>query len=196
MPLHRLTKNSDSYPAGWVLEWDASAFTLTSPDGEVALELPTQEAHWWIGLPELYGMVSKVCVEPPVEMWFQGLPSHTFRRQPEAVRDVRRLVESAFGSDTKYRCTSRISARNWAIGGSAGAVIGGGLFSLYCWWASWAPDPPRWVWCIGPLIYLLLAVCMAAVPAGALLGFSGLRLLRRIRRAERGLTGSDGRLRM
>jgi hypothetical protein len=55
---------------------------------------------------------------------------------------LRTFVEANLEKDAEYRThLHREAVRDIPIG-LAMFIVAGGLFGLYCWYASWAPDPP------------------------------------------------------
>jgi hypothetical protein len=189
MPSHRLIldRKRSTAAAGdaggrnepWLLEWDEKMLSLRRPDGEVAFEFPTLLAHWILAEHELYaeGIIRFKTPAGPL----------TFKRDAAAARDLRELVEAGLRADEEYRQTQRRIARRTIPIGLAMFIVFGGLFALYCWWASRAPDPPRghWIYYVGPLIHLALIVLLGLAIAGPYAAWYAWRQLRRIDRAER-----------
>ena len=179
MHSHKLIREKDRSQSEWLLEWDEVHFRLETPQGETLLDAPTAQAHRMIEIYELY-VEGKVRFETP-----EG--SLIFRSQKDAVADVRRYVEAGLRSDTEYRTHLLQQSRAAIPRGLVMFLIGAVPFGLYCWWASWAPDPPHgyWLRSVGWLIHLVLIVCVGLALGGPFVSFFGFRQLRRIRRIER-----------
>lgn len=181
MHSHKLTREKDRSKAQWTLEWDESHFRLKAPDGQTAFETQSAQAHGLIDLVRLYNFqqVSLVTPEGPL----------VFRRQKAAFVDVRSLVEAGLRSDLDYRQQIRARSRKLAWRGLK-MFLGGGIpFALYCWWASWAPNPPppqfRWV---APFIKLALLLLLGLAIAGMSISWFGITQQMRIRRIEKDLS--------
>jgi hypothetical protein len=181
MPSHRLILERGRSSGEWVLEWDAATLTLRGPDGEVLFEVPSGQAHRIVETYELYaeGKVS----------FATSAGSLTFKRQGDAARDLRQLVEAGLRSDAGYREAQKAQARRVIPLGLAAGVACGGLFAAYCWWASRAPDPPKghWLYAIGWLIHLLLLGLLGLALGGPFASYLAWRQLRRVRAVERTL---------
>ncbi len=181
MHSHKLIREKDPSKAEWTLEWDESVFRLMDPDGLHVLETQARQAHRLIDLQKLYNF-QQVSLETP-----NG--SLTYKRQKVAVADVRRLVEAGLRSDLDYRQKIRERSRKLAWRGLMMFVGGGIPFALYCWWASWAPNPPpglmRWV---GPPIKLVLTLLLGLAVAGLSISWFGFSQQMRIRRIEKDLS--------
>jgi len=179
MHSHKLIQEKDRSKSEWVLEWDESTFRLKTPQGETVLDAPTAQAHRVIEIYELY-VEGKISFETP-----QG--SLTFQPQKDAVADVRAYIEAGLRSDSEYRAELLQQSRFAIPCGLVMFLIGAVPFGLYCWWASWAPDPPHghWLRSVGWLIHLVLIVCLGLALGGPFVSFSGFRQLLRIRRIER-----------
>ena len=106
---------------------------------------------------------------------------------PQLAGTAQGTEERLFASDATYPDLRKARARTAVRLGAGMFVISAGLFSLYCWWASWAPEPPpgHWVRYFGWLIHGVLLVLMAGALAGAGAVYASLRQLRRIRHTER-----------
>jgi hypothetical protein len=176
---HRLVPAGSFLAAEWLLEWDDATLTLKTPGGQALLEVPTAAAYRLVELYELYAE-GKVSFATP-----HG--SFTFKKQPAALAALRGLVEAGLAGDPEFcaalrRCSLRAIPRGLAM-----LVVGGGLFGLYCWFASWAPDPPprHWIRWFGGLVHGVLAVFMGAGRAGPVVALFGLRLWLLVRQIER-----------
>ncbi len=182
MPSHRLILEKAPHAGEWLLEWDATTLSVKAPDGQPVFDIPMERAHRIVELHELdaEGKVS----------FATDAGSMTFKRNKEAARDVRELVLDGLRSDTAFREAQKRQARVVIPLGIAAFVVCGGLFALYCWWASWAEDPPKghWLYSVRWLIRLLLIVLLGFALAGPYAIFISLRQLRRVRQAERSLT--------
>jgi len=174
-----LVQEGGSPDCQWRLAWDDGTLRLTDPDGQQVLAAPRGAAHQLVEVYELYAE-GKISFASP-----HG--SLTFRKESSALAAVRRLVEETLAGDPAY-CVELRQQSWWSIAmGSFMFVVCGGLFGLYCWYASWAPDPPpghaiRW---FGWLINVVLTVLMALGLAGPLVAYFGLRQWLRVRRIER-----------
>jgi hypothetical protein len=182
MHSHKLIREGDSSKGEWSLEWDESLFRLNRPDGQIVLEIESVQAHRLIELNQLY-LFQKVS-------FGTSKGSLTFKRQKAAVGEVRRLVEAGLRSDLDYRqCVKEQSRRATRRG--LGMFLGGGIpFALYCWWASWAPNPPPGLmrWAGGP-IHLVLLLLLGLTIAGMSGTWFGISQNLRIRRLEEDLSG-------
>ncbi len=183
MHSHKLTREKDRSKAQWTLEWDESVFRLKLPDGQTAFETPSAQAHGLIDLVRLYNFQQVSFATP------DGLLK--FKRQKAAFADVRSLVEAGLRSDPDYRQQIRARSRRLAWRG-LGMFVGGAIpFALYCWWASWAPNPPppqfRWV---APFVHLALLLLLGVFAAGVGLLWFGISQQMRIRRIEKDLSST------
>ena len=181
MPSHRLILENAPKAGEWLLEWDATTLSVKNPEGRLAFAIPVGHAHRVVELYELdaEGKVS----------FATDAGSMTFKRNKDAARDLRELVLVGLRSDAPFREAQKRQARIIIPLGAAAFVVCGGLFALYCWWASWAPDPPKghWLYSIGWLIHLVLLLLLGAALAGPYLIFLALRQLCRVRQAEQSL---------
>lgn len=187
MESHRLIQEGGPRDAEWLLAWDDATLTLNAPDGQQVLETPSTAAHRLVELYELYAE-GKVSFATP-----HG--SLTFQKQPAALSALRALVEAGIASDTEFRADLRRHALRVIPRGLVMFVVGGGLFGLYCWYVSWAPDPPpgHWIRWFGWLIHGVLLILMGACLAGLFAAYLGLRQWLRVRRIERLATESRRR---
>jgi hypothetical protein len=181
---HKLILEKDCSKAEWTLEWDESFFRLYGPDGKLGLEPQSAQAYRLIELQNLYNH-QRICFVTP-----HG--SLVFKRQKEAIADVRSLVEAGLRSDLDYRQQIRERSRRLAWRG-LGMFFGGAIpFALYCWWASWAPNPPppqfRWV---APFIKLALLLLLGLAIAGMSISWFGISQQMRIRRIEKDLSSTE-----
>jgi hypothetical protein len=176
---HRLILESGPPDAEWLLEWDDVTLTLKAPDGQLVLEAPPTAAHRLVELYELYaeGKVS----------FATSHGSRTFKKQSGALAALRGLVEAGMAGDAEFRAELRRQSLRAIPRGLVMFVVGGGLFGLYCWYASWAPDPPpgHWIRRFGWLIHGVLLVLMGVGLAGPFVAYFGLRQWLQVRRIER-----------
>jgi hypothetical protein len=184
---HRLILEGNSSEAEWLLEWDDAKFVLKDPDGQIVFEAEATYAHRLVELFELYA-------EGKISFATQH-GSLVFKKNPAAVADLLEFVEAGLKSDAQYRTRLRHQSMRAIVRGLAMFVVAGGLFGLYCWYASWAPDPPpdHWVRWFGWLIHAILLVLLAVALAGPLIAYFGFRQWLRFRRIERvaAMDGSD-----
>jgi hypothetical protein len=185
MPSHRLVVENRASAGEWLLEWDEATLRVTGPGGDLVFEIPVARAHRIVELHEL-DVDGKVSFATDVG-------SLTFKRNKEAARDVRELVFGGLRVDGEYREAQKRTARVMIPVGTVALVVCGGLFSLYCWWASWAPDPPKghWLYSVGWLVHLVLLLLLGVALGGLYLVYISVRQLGRIRRIERAM-GAEG----
>lgn len=181
MPSHRLILEKAPKVGEFLLEWDATTLSVKAPDGDLVFEFPVGRAHRIVELQELDtdGKVS----------FATDSGSMTFKRNKEAASDVRELVMEGLRSDAPFREAQKRQAKIIIPLGVVAFVVCGGLFALYCWWASWAEDPPKghWMYSIGWLIHLVLLVLLGLALAGPYAIYISLKQLRRVRQVERSL---------
>lgn len=183
---HKLIAERQALKGEWLLEWDNAKFVLKDPGGQPVFEADAANAVRVIDLYELY-VESKISLASP-----QG--SLAFKKNPAAVAELRRFVDVRLAEDVDYRSELRRQSLLAIPLGLAMFLVAGGLFGLYCWYASWAPDPPlrHWIRWLGWLVHLVLAVLLGAAFAGAVIGCFGLRRWLGIRRIERAIaTGNS-----
>lgn len=182
MPSHRLILERTPAAGDWLLEWDTATLRVKAPDGQPVMECPVAEVHRIIELYELdaEGKVS----------FATSSGAMTFRKNPNAARDVRTLVLEGLRHDHEFRAAQRRHARRIIPIALAATIVCGGLFALYCWWAIGSEDPPKGTFLytmlvyFGWLIHLVLLVLLAAALAGPYLIVLSLRQLSRVRQAE------------
>ncbi len=186
MESHRLVLEGGPRDAEWLLEWEGVTLTLTGPDGRPVFETGAGGAHRLVDLYDLYAE-GKITLATP-----HG--AVTFRKQPAALAALRALVEAGLAQDAEFRAELRRQSLRAIPRGLVMFVVGGGLFGLYCWYASWAPDPPpgHWVRWFGWLIHGALLVLMAAGLAGPFVAYFGFRQWLRVRRIERLASAAPG----
>ncbi len=183
MESYRLIVERGPRDAEWVLAWDAAVLTLTAPDGEQVLEVPPNTIHRHVRLDELYSE-GKVCIITPHGQL-------TFRTYPEVLTAVRQQVEVGLVDDADFCADLRRKSLQDIPAGLLMFVVCGGLFGLYCWWATTNGDPPPGTWqrtllvWSGCLIYGVLLVLLGVALAGPLISYRGLRTWLRVRRIVR-----------
>jgi hypothetical protein len=94
--------------------------------------------------------------------------SLTFEDDSAALAEVRELVEAGLAGDPVF-CADLCRQSLLAIPcGLFMFAVCGGLFGLYCWYTSWAPDPPpgQWIRRFGWLIHGALLILMGVGLAG------------------------------
>jgi hypothetical protein len=176
---HRLVLEGGPADAEWRLEWDEVTLALKGPDGQPVFEVPPTLAHRVVEMYDLYAE-GKVGFATPFGAW-------TFNKHPAALAALRQLVEEGLAGDAEFCSLLRRQSLWSAAVGLAMFVVGGGLFGLYCWFASWAPDPPpgHWIRWFGFLIHGVLLVLLGAGLAGPFVTWFGLRQWLRVRQIER-----------
>lgn len=154
---------------------------LKDPDGQPVFEAQVACAHRAVELYELYAE-GKISFASP-----HG--SLAFKKNPAALAELRDFVEAGLASDAEYRTALRRQSLRAISLGLTMFVIAGGLFGLYCWYASGASDPPpgHWIRWFGWLIHGILLVLLAAALAGPFIAYFGFRQWLRVRWIERGL---------
>src|SRR5262245_5445575 len=128
MPSHWLIRDDKKSNAEWLLEWDDSTFLLKEPGGETVFEVETARAHRLIDPFQLYSN-RKIGFREPFD-------SLVFKNS-RAVADLAELVETGLKSDPGYRYALRRHSLQVAASGMAMSLFAGGLFGLFCWFASW-----------------------------------------------------------
>jgi hypothetical protein len=138
--------------APWLLEWDEKLFFLQDPDGQRVIEVETSLAHRVIDLSRAF-VDGTICIVGAQEPF-------CFKQNDTAQYNLQRLVETGLRSDPEYRAAMHRQSARSMVGGAAMFLIAGGLLGCYCWYASWAPDPPEgsWIRFFGWLIKGILAV--------------------------------------
>jgi len=162
-----------------VLAWDDVTLTLTAPDGRPVLKAPPNAAHRLIELYELYAEGKLSFATPHGTL--------IFKKQSAAVAAVRGLVEVGLVGDPEF-CAELRRQSLWAITrGLVIFVMCAGPFGLYCWYASWASDPPpgHWIRRFGWAIHGVLLVLLGLGLAGLFAAYFGLRQWLRVKRIER-----------
>jgi hypothetical protein len=178
---HRFILEKSPYAGEWLLEWDPSddgMMTLRGPEGQLLFEAPRLVGCQIIDVYELAD--GKVSIRSPAGVL-------TFKKNKEAARDLRELIKEALRCDPAFRRDFRLRAKVMLPIGVLLLVFCGGLFGLYCWYASWAPDPPKghWIYYIGGLIHLALIFLLAGAIIGPIIIWRSLRQLWSVRKIER-----------
>jgi hypothetical protein len=185
MELHRMILEGGPRDAEWLLEWDDATLALKDPDGHPVFEVESNSAHRVVGLYQLFAE-GQISFATPVGFL-------TFKKHRAALTPMRRLVELGLARDAEFRSELRRESLRAIPRGLALFVVGGGLFSLYCWYASWAPDLPsgHWIRWFGWLIHGVLLVLMGAALAGPCVCYFGFRQWLSVRRIERRATSAQ-----
>jgi hypothetical protein len=185
MPIYRLLRDKTRSSGEWHIEWDAVRLLVKDPSGTLVFEHPIERAHQIVELHELEteGKISFATSEG----------SLTFKPNKDAAREIRELILQGLQTDVIYRKAQKQHARIMIPLGIAAFVVCGGLFSLYCWWASRAPELPKagWYFVVGGLIYIVLLVLLGLALAGPYVVYIALRQLSRIRQVELFLSRFD-----
>jgi hypothetical protein len=179
MPSHRLILVKAPKAGEWLVEWDATTLSVTAPDGQPVFQMPVDRAHRVVDLHDLDADYKVNFTTDAGDL--------RFKRNKPAARDVRELVQKGLRCDVEWRQTLRHQSRRAILVGLFLFIVCGGLFSLYCWWASWAPDPPdgSWFYYVARLIRPALIILAGLALAGPGMVIRSLRQLSRIRRVER-----------
>ena len=177
--MYRLVQEGGSADQEWTLSITESALRLYFPDGGLAEVIPLVFIHPLFDLNELYteGKISIATQQARV----------IFKKHRAAVAAVRRIVEESMIDAPRFcERLRRDSLRQIPIG-LVLFIVCGGLFGLYCWYASWAPDPPKghWIRWFGWAIHGGLLILLAGAIAGPLLAYHAFRQLLRLRRIRR-----------
>jgi hypothetical protein len=167
--------------AEWLLERDLTTLILTDPDGNPVLQTNVAEAHRLVDLHALY-FQCKISLR-------SSNGSVVFRRNSAAQADLRELVETGVASDAEYRKKLRRPILPFILAGVAMFFVAGGLFGLYCWYASWAPEPPpgHWIRWFGWLIHGILLLLLVAALLGPVAVYHGIQQWVCVRRVERAI---------
>jgi hypothetical protein len=165
--------------AEWLLEWNDAKLTLTTPEDELVLETCPAALYQLIDLFDLY-VEGKISMASPTGTF-------TFRKEYRALSAVRKLVEAGLAGDVEFCARLQREALRGIVGGMFMFIIGGTLFGLYCWYVSWAPDPPpgHWIRWFGWLIHGVLLILLGMTFGGPLRCFYCLRQWQRVRRIVR-----------
>jgi hypothetical protein len=187
MHSHRLILQGGSSIAEWLLEWDEAKFMLKDLDGQSVFEAEAAYAHRVVEFFELYAE-GKISFASP-----HG--SLTFKKNPAALAELRVFVETALSFDAEYRRQLQGQSLQSIQIGLTMLFVAGGLFGPYCWYASWAPDPPpgHWLRWLGWLIHGILLILLGAALAGPFMVYFGLRQWLRLRRIERQVRARVGK---
>jgi hypothetical protein len=164
------------YEGEWSLGWDDYLMRLRDPNGQAVFEIELSKVHQIIELHILYAerkigfMVSE--------------GSLRFKKDRAAASELRAIVEKGLRSDTEYLKRLRHGAARVTMVGLGSFILGGGPFGLYCWFASWAPNPPpgHWIRWVGGFIHAALFGLMILAIGGLCIFHYGMRLWRRLAR--------------
>lgn len=170
MPSFQLTpKDKDKAHGQWTVEWDSEILSLQTPDAQTVFKLPLTDAHREFDVYDLF-LKERVTIVAPLE-----LPE--FSAEDFAIRSLRNLVEEGYRRDDEGRRSMQRGSLILCSVLMLVFVIGVGLFSLYCWWASWAPDPPpgHWLRWVAPFIHFGLMVLIAVTLAVPFIAWRQLR---------------------
>lgn len=175
MHSHRLVRERDKHGRMWTLIWDQQHFRLTNPQGQMVFEADIQVAYRTLELGTLY-IENRIVFVTPDEVL-------RFKKDPVVLADLRTLVDSQVAGDGKTMLNLRSHARWLLKTGASLFVVCGGLFALYCWYATWATDPPNahWILLFSCFIRLALLICLALALSGPVIIWSGIRLGLRLR---------------
>jgi hypothetical protein len=176
---HRLVPEGGSSKDAWQLELDDKGLVLHDASGQPVFEIETALAHHVIDLSKTF-IDGTICFAfPDGEL--------RFKQNSAALEDLRELVEAGLRYDPEYRSAMRLRSLRAMAVGPVMFLVAGGLFGCYCWYASWAPDPPAdsWIRWLGWLVKGVLTVLLAIALLGLGLGCSGFRQWWRIRKIER-----------
>jgi hypothetical protein len=163
------------------LQWNEQRFVLQDPHGQLVVDVEIALAHRAIDLSEAFIDGTIGFVSPGSTL--------RFKLNRAALAELRELVDAGLRSDPEYRATLRRQSLFAMPFGAVAFLVAGGLFGCYCWYASWAPDPPAdsWIHSFGWLIKGVLLVLFAVALVGLGFGGYGLRQWWRIRSIERTL---------
>lgn len=155
-----LRRRQDRPGEKWVLEWSDAGFTLRKPDGQMAVQADLVSAHRAIDFHRLYTDGAISISTPRGQL--------VFERSARATKALREFVATGLRSDVDYQKQLLRRASCAVLGGLVLSVACGCLFGLYCWFASWAPDPPpgHWIEHFGGLIHGLLCALLAGIVCG------------------------------
>ena len=179
MESYRLKLENDSSGNEWLLEWDSETLSLRDPDGWPVCFISPLFCHQIINV---HAMVVLGTIS-----FASSFGAINFEKHPAALAALRDLVETGLKGDAESRAELRWQSLRIIACGLAMFVIGSGLFGLYCWFASWAPNPPpqNWIWWFGGLIHFVLLLVMGLAIAGPFVAYAGLRQWLWLRRIER-----------
>jgi len=169
MPSCELIRKGDD-DARWSVKWNKETLCLIGPEEEVLVELPTSDAMELFDTFDLF-VKQRVTIGTPFEKL-------EFAADDAGLRALQGLVDDGYRQHPEIRQRAMRHSLLMVMIGVTMFVVSGGLFALYCWWASWAPDPPpgHWLRWVAPLISLGLTVLLAAAIGGPPLAWRGMRL--------------------
>jgi hypothetical protein len=185
MPAFRLILADGPANAVWSLHWDEALFVLEDPDGQPELNTETARVHHEIDLSMAF-IDGTVAISTP-----RG--KLLFKRNDAAIRALKELVAAGLRLDPEYRAKMLSRSRYWLFFGAGMFVVATGLFVVFCWYISWAPDPPpdSWLHMVRRVIKYGVAVLMAVALLGFGMCIAGVRTLFRIRAIERDIRARD-----
>lgn len=181
MPLYRLLTEYGSPLNEWILEWNDSRMTLRNPDEEQKVDCPIENAHRLVKILELY-TENKIRFDTSAGFYL-------FKAQKETLDDVKAFVQAGLKKDSDYRNEIKQKMSSMMVRSALGFFAAGTPFGIYCWLATWVPDPPdihRFYWVIlGSLIHLVLVFLLAFTIAGLCMFYHASKQLRIIKKIER-----------
>lgn len=183
MEEYSLTLEEGDRKAIWRLRWDDQDFVLESPNGEEVLRQSVDTLYKTLDLLEFYG-------EGQLEFTL-GEDTLTFKKQAAAWSSIHERVEKSLLADGEARLQLRQHAQRGFWIGFWMFLVSGGLFGLYCWFASWAPAPPpgHWVRWFGVVIHGILLLLMGFAAAGPWVMWNSGRVARFCRHFDRQAQG-------
>jgi hypothetical protein len=118
-----------------------------------------------------------------------------FKRNDAATRALKELVAAGLRLDPEYRAKMLGKSRYWLFFGTGMFVAATGLFAAFCWYISWAPEPPpdSWIRMVRGVIKYGVAVLLAVALLGLGMSIAGVRTLFRIRAIERDIRARDAK---
>lgn len=190
MHFHRLILEKGAPTDEWVLRWDDKSLVLENPDGQVVIESDPSSAHRLFDLLELFGDGKIAFSLSGRNIAFSKAgPPLNFQKHPEAVAELQALVRAALASDQAFRAELWGRYLYTLPLGLAALCVCGGLFGLYCWYVSWAPDPPpgHWIRWFARVIHFVLLLLLGLGLAGARVTWFSVRQLLLLRSIEKSI---------
>jgi hypothetical protein len=179
MESHRLTHGEDE----WFLHWDEESLQLVNSVGNDIIVCETMSIHRFINYLDLC-RANRLSIECPER-------TVIFKAKKASRLAIRSIVETGLAHDDEFR--ARLFTRVFwdFLCGIAMFWICGGLFGLYCWYASsLLPGRPKGILIpfIGMCIHFILMLLMVGTILGPMFSYSAfrhwVRLLRVGRRAR------------
>ena len=179
MPAYRLVLADGPADAVWSLRWDDDVFVLKDPDGQPVLQAETARAHHEIDLSMAF-IEGTVTINTP-----RG--KLVFKRNDAATTALKKLVAEGLRLDPEYRAEMLSRSRYWLFFGAGMFAAATGLFGVFCWYISWAPEPPpdSWIHMFRRVIKYGVAILLAVALLGLGMCIAGGRKLLRIQAIER-----------